>query len=62
MTTLYVDDIIIAGNKELVEETLEQLRRVFNVKIQGNLEDFLRCEVIRKKTGFWIGQKGLLRI
>jgi hypothetical protein len=55
--TLYVNDSIIARNNKVLEETLEQLKSVFNVKIQGNLEDYLRYEVIRKESGFWIGQK-----
>jgi Reverse transcriptase (RNA-dependent DNA polymerase) len=58
--TLYVDDSIIAGDKELIEDTISDLKKVFNIKVQGNLEDYLGCEITRSEKGFCIGQKRII--
>jgi Reverse transcriptase (RNA-dependent DNA polymerase) len=58
--TLYVDDSIIAGDKELIEDTINELKKVFNIKVQGNLEDYLGCEITRSEKGFCIGQKRII--
>jgi hypothetical protein len=58
--TLYVDDSIIAGDERMIQETISCLQNVFKVKVQGTLEDYLGCEVIRVEEGFWIGQKRIV--
>jgi hypothetical protein len=51
---LYVDDSIIAGDEELINETLSNLGKVFRIKVQGNLDDYLGYEVTRKNDRFFI--------
>jgi hypothetical protein len=57
MTTLYVDDIIIAGNKELVEETLEQLRKVFMSKFKEILKIISGVKSLERKLDFGLVKK-----
>jgi len=58
--TLYVDDSIIAGDEELIEDTIESLKKVFNIKVQGDLEDYLGCEITRNERGFCISQRRII--
>jgi hypothetical protein len=48
LITLYVDDSIIAGDEGMIQETIASLQNAFKVKVQGTLEDYLGCEVIRQ--------------
>jgi hypothetical protein len=57
---LYVDDSIIAGDEKLIDDTICRLKKVFNIKVQGNLEDYLGCEIKRSDKGFCIGQKRII--
>jgi Reverse transcriptase (RNA-dependent DNA polymerase) len=60
LVTLYVDDSIIAGDREFIEDTIAKLEEVFKVKVQGDLDDYLGCEITRSDTGFCIGQKCII--
>ena len=42
---LYVDDGIITGDEELLEESIQQLSNNFNLKVQEGMKDFLGCEI-----------------
>jgi hypothetical protein len=58
--TLYVDDSIIAGEEFLIKEIITSLQEVFKVKVQGSLEDYLGCEVVKEEEGYWIGQRRII--
>jgi Reverse transcriptase (RNA-dependent DNA polymerase) len=57
---LYVDDSIIAGDEKLIDNAICCLKKAFNIKVQGNLEDYLGCEIKRSDKGFCIGQKRII--
>ena len=41
---MYVDDMLIIGKKEQIEDFASKLQKEFSVKIQHNLADYLGCE------------------
>jgi Reverse transcriptase (RNA-dependent DNA polymerase) len=43
---LYVDDMIITGDESLMKKIIEGLEKVFKLKIQRDIKDFLGCEII----------------
>ena len=46
---LYVDDLIVFGMKEDINDVIKGVSTVFNIKTEGKLNDFLGCEIIRVK-------------
>ena len=46
---MYVDDMLIIGKKEQIQEFATKLQEEFSVKIQHNLADYLGCEFLMKK-------------
>ena len=56
-----MDNSIITGNEDLVQEAIRDLKRFFNMAVQGNLEDYLGCEIIKTKDGFQIAQKRIVK-
>jgi hypothetical protein len=40
---IYVDNGIITGSIKLMEETIKRLNKVFKVKFEKNIHDFIRC-------------------
>ena len=55
---MYVDDMLIIGKKENIQEFARNMQRDFSVKIQHNLADYLGCEfdMNKLKTRGWLGQ------
>jgi hypothetical protein len=53
----YVDDSIISGGKQLIEETITSLEEVFKVKVQRSLDNYLGCKNNQDKQRFKIGQE-----
>ena len=41
---MYVDDMLIIGKREQIQEFATKIQKEFSVKIQHNLEDYLGCE------------------
>ena len=41
---MYVDDMLIIGKKEQIEDFASKIQKMFSVKIQHNLADYLGCE------------------
>ena len=41
---MYVDDMLIIGKKEQIEDIASKIQKEFSVKIQHNLADYLGCE------------------
>ena len=60
---LYVDDSAIIGCREDIDEFCENVRKRFKVKVEGGLNDFLGCDILREKDKdeCWILQPHLIR-
>ena len=60
---MYVDDMLIIGKKEQIQEFATKIQKEFLVKIQHNLADYLRCEfhMNKKKTKGWLGQPSIIK-
>ena len=41
---MYVDDMLIIGKKQQIQELATKIKEEFSVKIQHNLADYLGCE------------------
>ena len=46
---IYIDDTLIVGTTEAVNEAIEILHQSFEVKAPTNLEDYLGVQVIKSK-------------
>ena len=60
---MYVDDMLIIGKKEQIQEFKNKIQKEFSVKIQHNLGDYLGCEFHMNKvrTRGWLGQLSLIK-
>ena len=60
---MYVDDMLIIGEKEQMQEFTNQIQKEFSVKIQHNLADYLGCEFHMNmvKTRGWLGQPSIIK-
>ena len=60
---MYVDDMLIIGKKEQIQEFCHQNTKAFSVKIQHNLTDYLGCEfhMNKVKTRGWLGQPSIIK-
>ena len=60
---LYVDDSCVLGKREDIDELVVQLRTRFTIKVEGGLNDFLGCEILREegKDECWILQYHLVK-
>ncbi len=55
--TVYVDDILIIGrNKIVIQDFKDFFRKKFNIKNMGEIQDYLKIEIIRNRAA------GTLRI
>ena len=61
---MYVDDILIIGKKEQIQDFTSKIQKEFSVKIQHNLADYLGCEFHMNKgrTRGWLGQPSIIKI
>ena len=57
---LYVDDGIIAGDEMLMLRTVNDLKSVFNLKVQYGMKDFLGCEIEIQMDDGWIKQTRIM--
>lgn len=53
---VFVDDVIITGDTKEVEETVENLQKVFKSKDLGDIKEFLGMEIERNKGSMKITQ------
>ena len=55
---MYVDDMLIIGRNEQIQELATKIQKEFSVKIQHNLVYYLGCEfhMNKEKTKGWLGQ------
>ena len=44
---LYVDDLCVFGDRADIEELIKAIQKKFMIKIEGKLDDFLGCEILR---------------
>jgi Reverse transcriptase (RNA-dependent DNA polymerase) len=58
---LYIDDMIITGDVRLMVKTVEGLRKVFEVKVQYTIKDFLSCEIIKLPGEIHIYQSRIIQ-
>ena len=60
---MYVDDMLIIGKKEQIQEFATMIQKEFSVKIQHNLADYLGCEfhMNKEKTKGWLGQPSTIK-
>ena len=60
---MYVDDMLIIGKKEQIQEFATMIRKDFLLKIQHNLANYLGCEfhMNTEKTKRWLGQPSIIK-
>ena len=60
---MYVDDMLIIGKKEQIQEFGTMIEKGFSVKIEHNLADYLGCEfhMNKEKTRGWLGQPSIIK-
>ena len=60
---MYVDDMLIIGKNEQIQEFSTKTQKEFSVKIQHNLPDYLDCEfhMNKEKTRGWLGQPSIIK-
>ena len=60
---MYVDDMLIIGKKEQIQEFATMIQKEFSVKIQHNLVGYLGCEFYmnKEKTRGWLGQPSIIK-
>ena len=63
MIIIYVDVMMVIGHKESIIDVQERVKKVFSIKTETNLTDYLGCEFHRNKdkTKRWLGQQYLIR-
>ena len=61
---MYVDDMLIIGKKEQIQDFAFKIQKEFSVKIQHNLADYLDCEfhMNKERTRGWLGQPSIIKI
>ena len=60
---MYVDDMLIIGKKEQIQDFASKIQKEFSVKIQHNLSDSLFCEfhMNKERTREWLGQPSIIK-
>ena len=58
-----VDDMLIIGKKEQIQDFASKIQKEFSVKIQHNLADYLGCEfhMNKERTRGWLGQLSTIK-
>ena len=60
---MYVDDMLIIGKKEQIEDFASKIQKEFSVTIQHNLADYLGCEfhMNKERTRGRLGQPSIIK-
>ena len=60
---MYVDDMLIIGKKEQIQDFASKIQKEFSVKIQHKLADYLGCEfhMNKERTRGWLGQPSIIK-
>ena len=59
---MYVNDMLIIGKTEQIQEFATKIQQEISVKIQHNLADYSGCEfhMNKEKTRGWLGQPSMI--
>ena len=60
---MYVDDMLVIGKKEQIQDFSSKIQKEFSVKIHHNLTDYLGCEfhMNKERTRRWLGQPSIIK-
>ena len=60
---MYVDDMLIIGKNEQIQDFASKIQKQFSVKLQHNLTDYLGCEfhMNKERTRGWLGQPSIIK-
>ena len=63
ITIMYVDDMLIIGKKEQIQDFASKTKKEFSLKIQDNLADYLGCEfhMNKERTKRWLEQPSIIK-
>ena len=63
MIIIYVDDMMVIGHKQSIIDVQERVEKVFSIKTETSLIDYLGCEFHMNKdnTRGWLGQPSIIR-
>ena len=64
MIIMYVDDTMVIGHNESIIDVQERVKKVFSIKTENNLTDYLGCEfhINKDKTKGWLGQPSIIKV
>ena len=57
---IYVDDCVVVGKADDVKGAISMIRKRFNIKVLGELREYVGAEFERKEGKFLIGQEKLI--
>ena len=59
---MYIDDSIFIGPRENIDKIITEIKTVFTIKVERELNNFLRCSILRNKNQdkYWIFQNHLI--
>ena len=60
MIIIHVDDMLVIGNMNIIEELKTKVEEVFSIRTEDNLTDCLGCEFHTYKTKGWLGQQSII--
>ncbi|KAL7566018.1 hypothetical protein ACA910_011037 [Epithemia clementina (nom. ined.)] len=60
---MYVDDILVVGDRLALEDLKEKFMKAFSVKVEYTLKDYLGCELVmhKNKKMAWLGQPSIIQ-
>ena len=60
---MYLDDMLIIGKKEQIQDFASKIQKEFSVKIQHNPADYLSCvfHMNKERTRGWLGQPSIFK-
>ena len=58
---LYIDDNLCCGDALAIEEFKKDLKKHFNTKEEGEMEEYVGCQVFRKGDMIWMYQEELIK-
>ena len=62
IVVMYVDDMLLVGNEESIQNVSEELEKVFNITVEEEMTDYLGCEFKTDEEGknAWLGQPNMV--
>ena len=57
---IYVDDILLCGQEKSVENDISELKSKFDITVNNEFQDYVGCEIIKKKDTILIHQTKLI--